>query len=107
MAAVSAAKEAMHLKLLLGELGAPNDTIHIQEDNTAAIAQATGGLRHIRKAKHYSIALRFLQQLTVDGEIKFHHLSTDRQLADIFTKPLDPEKFIHFRNQMMIDMKSS
>ena len=91
MAAVSAAKEAMHLKLLLGELGAPNDTIHIQEDNTAAIAQATGGLRHIRKAKHYSIALRFLQQLTVDGEIKFHHLSTDRQLADIFTKPLDPE----------------
>ena len=66
MAAVSPAKEALHLKLLLGELGAPNDAIHIQEDNTAAIAQATGGLRHIRKAKHYSIALRFLQQLTVD-----------------------------------------
>ena len=107
MAAVSAAKEAMHLKLLLGELGAPNDVIHIQEDNTAAISQATGGLRHIRKAKHYSIALRFLQQLTVDGEIKFHHLSTDLQLADLFTKPLDPEKFTYFRDQMMVNIHSS
>ena len=57
MAAVSAAKEALHLKLLLGELGVEQKEMVIQEDNQACIAQVKGGLRHIRKAKHYSVAL--------------------------------------------------
>merc|ERR1711912_116573 len=73
MAAVSAAKESIHLKLLLGELGVKHDKILIKEDNTACIAQAKGGLRFIRKAKHYDIALRFIQKLAVDGEVDFEY----------------------------------
>merc|ERR1711908_246386 len=73
MAAVSAAKEAIHLKLLLGELGTKHRTIKIMEDNTACIAQVKGGLRHIRKAKHYSIALRYLQKLAVNNEVDFEY----------------------------------
>ena len=92
MAAVSAAKESIHLKLLLGELGVKQKRILIKEDNTACIAQAKGGLRFIRKAKHYDIALRFLQKLAVDGEVDFEYTETKEQLADSFTKALDEKK---------------
>jgi hypothetical protein len=58
------------------------------EDNTACIAQAGTGLRHVRNANHYEVKLRFLQQLVVDKAIKFKYCSTNEQLADLFTKPL-------------------
>ena len=70
MAAVSASKEALHLKLLLKEIGVEHGILTIHEDNQACIAQATGGLRHIRKAKLYSIALRFLQKLVLDKAVR-------------------------------------
>jgi len=103
MAAVSAAKEAIHLKLLLGELGTEHRTIKIMEDNTACIAQVKGGLRHIRKAKHYSIALRYLQKLVVNNEVDFEYCETERQLADLFTKSLDEQKFKYFVDKIMYD----
>ena len=48
MAAVSAAKEAVHLKLLLKELQIDSDHIIIGEDNQACIAQVKGGLTTTR-----------------------------------------------------------
>ena len=109
MAAVSAAKEAVHLKLLLGELGVEQKEMVIQEDNQACIAQVKGGLRHIRKAKHYSVALRFLQRLVLNGDVGFAYCDTNSQLADLFTKPLDEQKFNFFASQIMYnsDVESS
>ena len=75
----------------------------IKEDNTACIAQAKGGLRFIRKAKHYDIALRFIQKLAVDGEVDFEYTETKEQLADLFTKALDEEQFKYFANRLMYD----
>ena len=70
-AAAAAAKDAVHLKTMLVELGQmPKDfPIRIAEDNSAAIAQVEAGLMHIRNAKHYAVRLRFLQQLVVDREV--------------------------------------
>ena len=93
MAAVAASKEAIHLKLLLGELGINHDKLIIEEDNAACIDQAKGGLRFIRKAKHYQIALRFIQKLYVDGEVDFKYCETKEQIADLFTKALDEPQF--------------
>ena len=73
------------------------------EDNTACIAQVKGGLRHIRKAKHYSIALRYLQKLVVNNEVDFEYCETERQLADLFTKSLDEQKFKYFVDRIMYD----
>ena len=75
----------------------------IKEDNTACISQAKGGLRFIRKAKHYDIALRFIQKLAVDGEVDFEYTETKEQIADLFTKALDEEKFKYFANKIMYD----
>ena len=101
MAAVAASKEAVHIKLLLGELGINHEKITIEEDNTACISQVKGGLRFIRKAKHYQVALRFIQKLQVDGEVDFNYCQTDEQIADLFTKALAEPKFIYFRDKVM------
>ena len=102
-AATAAAKDAIHLKNLLVELGQmPKDfPIRIAEDNSAAIAQAEAGLAHIRNAKHYAVRLRFLQQLVLDKEVEFVYTPTDEQLADFMTKPLDVTKFQRFRDVLL------
>jgi hypothetical protein len=108
-AAVAAAKDALHLQRMLVDLGysQPSTTIQIAEDNSACIAQAESGLRHVRKAKHYEVRLRFLQQLVVDRDVEFVYCPTDLMLADFFTKPLDSEKFKRFRDYMMASYQTS
>jgi len=106
-AAVLATKDALHLKKLLVDLDLsdPLTPLQIGEDNSACIAQAESGIRHVRKhvrnAKHYEIRLRFLQELVVDKRVEFVYCPTDLQLADFFTKPLDSIKFCKFRDTMM------
>jgi len=101
-AAVAAVKDAVHLKRLLIDLKLIDEfALRIMEDNSACIAQATSGLRHVRNAKHYEVKLRFLQQRVVDKEVEFVYCPTDHQLADTFTKPLDEHKFLGFRAALL------
>ena len=102
-AAVTACKEALHLKRLLVDLGLMSESagIVIAEDNSAAISQAESGIRHIRKAKHYELKLRWLQELVLSKEVSFRYTPTKEQTADLFTKPLDLDSFIRFRSQLM------
>lgn len=101
-AAVAAVKDALHLKRLLIELKLTDESpLRILEDNSACIAQANAGLRHVRNAKHYEVKLRFLQQQVVDKEVEFEYCPTNHQLADFFTKPLDMAKFLGFRELLM------
>ena len=102
-AAVVACKDAIHVKRLLIDLGlmSENTPIQIAEDNSACIAQAEAGLRHIRNAKHYQVRLRFLQDLVLSKEVEFRYTPTTEQLADLFTKPLEAETFVKFRNILL------
>ena len=83
------------------ELMGRETPIQIAEDNSACIAQAKAGLRHVRNAKHYEVKLRFLQQHVYDETVDFVYCPTDEQLADLFTKPLDEQKFVYFRDCIM------
>lgn len=101
-AAVAAAKDALHINRLLLDLKLIEKVpMQIAEDNSACIAQANSGLRHVRNAKHYEVKLAFLQQLVVDHEVEFVYCPTDQQTADFFTKPLDEEKFRNFRGRLL------
>ena len=101
-AAVSAVKDAIHIKRMLIDLKLIDDIpLKIMEDNSACIAQAEAGLRHVRNAKHYEVKLRFLQQHVVDKSIEFVYCPTDNQIADFLTKPLEERKFVYFRDLIM------
>ena len=102
-AAVMAAKDAIHIGRLMFDLGLKDEesSIQIAEDNSAAIAQAASGIRAVRKAKHYEVRLRFLQELVVQKAIEFVYCPTDIQLADLLTKPLLPDRHTTLTNALL------
>ncbi|XP_071719136.1 uncharacterized protein [Rutidosis leptorrhynchoides] len=63
-------------------------------DNTSAIAISitNNPVMHSR-TKHINVRYHFIRDHVQKGDIKLHFNSTDQQLADLFTKPLDERCF--------------
>jgi hypothetical protein len=57
-------------------------------DSTIAISVAKNPMLHSR-TKHIYVRFHFLGDHSEKGDIDLHHVDTQRQLADIFTKPID------------------
>ena len=54
------------------------------------------------QTKHIDIRHHFLRDHEAKGDIAIHHVSTEKQLADIFTKPLDESRFYALRSELNI-----
>jgi len=65
-------------------------------DNNAAISLSKNPILHSR-AKHIEIKHHFIRDHVPKGTIDLQFVSTDEQLADIFTKPLIEERFNYLR----------
>nr|ABB47276.1 retrotransposon protein, putative, unclassified [Oryza sativa Japonica Group] len=61
-------------------------------DNTNAINVAKNRVQHSR-TKHIDIRFHFLRDHVEKGDVELQFLDTKLQLADIFTKPLDSNRF--------------
>ena len=68
------------------------DHIKIFFDNTSTIHMIKNANQH-SKTKHIDIRYHFLRDHYEKGDIDIDYVSTDFQLADIFTKPLDYARF--------------
>ena len=66
--------------------------IPIYCDNTSAIAITENPVQHSR-TKHIDIRYHFIREHVMNGTVELHFVPTDKQLADIFTKPLDEATF--------------
>ena len=64
-------------------------------DNTSTI-HMTKNANQLSKTKHIEITYHFLRGHYEIRDIKIYYVSTDFQLADIFTKPLDFNRFFSF-----------
>jgi hypothetical protein len=53
-----------------------------------------------KKAKHYMMKVHYLREQREDSLFDLRKIGTDKQLADIFTKPLSDLNFVKFRNWM-------
>mmetsp|Transcript_17870 Transcript_17870/g.26381 ORF Transcript_17870/g.26381 Transcript_17870/m.26381 type:complete len:511 (+) Transcript_17870:541-2073(+) len=69
-------------------------TIYV--DNTSAIKLAQNPVFH-RRSKHIAIRHHFIRQLLTDGIVDFQYISTQDNLADLFTKPLAKPLFRRLR----------
>jgi hypothetical protein len=49
------------------------------------------------KVKHFMLRINFLIDKVRDGTIKFVHVATEDNVADILTKPLGPADFERLR----------
>jgi hypothetical protein len=65
-------------------------------DNTSAISVAKNPVLH-KKRRHVERRHHFLRDHMEKGDIEMRYVNTERQLADIFTKPLDSFRFADLR----------
>jgi hypothetical protein len=70
-------------------------------DNESAIRMADNPVEH-SCTKHIAIRYHFLRDHQQRGDIKIAYVSTKKQLADIFTKPLNEKTFTKLRNELNI-----
>jgi hypothetical protein len=68
-------------------------------DNTSVISVAKNPvfykrMRHLERRQH------FLRDHVEKGDIEMRYIDTERQLADIFTKPLDASRFAVLREEI-------
>jgi hypothetical protein len=68
-------------------------------DNDSAISLADNPIKHSR-TKHIDIRHHLLRDHQQMGDIDIYHISTENQLADIFTKPLDEKRFCRLRSEL-------
>jgi hypothetical protein len=76
-------------------------TILYQNNKSTMIWMKNGRQSLGKRAKHINVRYFFVKDRIDKGEIKIEHCPTDDMIADFFTKPLQGQKFIKFRNKIM------
>ncbi|KAG7597976.1 Retrotransposon Copia-like N-terminal [Arabidopsis suecica] len=86
-------KEVIWLVNLLHELQVPQSkSVALFCDSTAAIHIANNAVFHER-TKHLELDCHKVRECVTSGLVKTLHVTTDQQIADVFTKPLYPGQF--------------
>lgn len=99
MALYEGIKEACWLKSLLNSIKLEIlNPIIIFEDNNGCIAIANNPTDH-KRSKHIDVKYHFSRDKIAQKEIMLKYISTDKQLADPFTKPLPAIQFQKLRNE--------
>ncbi len=101
IAAASCCAQVLWMKQQLEDYGLEFANIPIKCDNTSAINLTRNPVYHSR-SKHIELRHHFLRDNVQRGSVCVEYVNTELQLADIFTKPLDKEKFFFFRNELGI-----
>jgi hypothetical protein len=70
-------------------------------DNSSAISVAKNLVFH-KRMKHLEVRHHFLRDHVEQRDIKMRYIDTERQLADIFTKPLDASRFAALREGISV-----
>ena len=95
-----AACEVAWLRKLLAVLG-----LHVQGqvviycDNISSIQLAKNPVYHAR-TKHIEVHYHFIRERVLAGDIGLVYVSTEDQIADIFTKALGAEKLRRFKTML-------
>jgi hypothetical protein len=74
------------------DFGARFERVSLMCDNTSAISVAKNPVFH-KKMRHVERRHHFLRDHLEKRDIEMRYIDTERQLADIFTKPLDSSQF--------------
>jgi hypothetical protein len=93
--------QLLWMRFTLSDFGCKFSKIPLLCDNESAIKLANNPVNHSR-TKHIDIRHHFLRDHETKGDIVLSHVSTDKQLADIFTKPLDEQRFCTLRSELNI-----
>lgn len=98
IAAADCCKECLYLKSFLKELIGSEVEVTLNVDNQSAIQLIKTGSFN-KRSKHIDVRYYFIHENYKKGKINIKYCPTDKQTADIFTKPLLNNKFnFHAQN---------
>ena len=104
-AASVALSEVLHLSYVCDEMGDPMSIpLVLQVDNAAAVAFAKGRVRRT-KMKHIDVRQAWVMALRDSNVVQVEKVGTDDNLADLFTKILDYDRFAELRGRMMVNRR--
>jgi transposase InsO family protein len=101
VAASACCAQLLWMRFALSDFGCKFSKIPLLCDNESAIKLANNPVKQSR-IKHIDIRHHFLRDHETKGDIVLSHVSTDKQLADIFTKPLDEQRFCTLRSELNV-----
>ncbi|GKC22667.1 retrovirus-related pol polyprotein from transposon TNT 1-94, partial [Tanacetum coccineum] len=84
--------QILWMRSQLTDYGFTFNNIPLYYDNKSAIALCCNNVQHSR-SKHIDIRHHFIREQVVNGVVELYFVTTDSQLADIFTKALPRERF--------------
>ena len=86
---------------MLTEYNVTQNVMTLFCDNLSAINISKNPIQHSR-TKHIDIRHHFIRDLVEDKVITLEHVTSELQLADIFTKALDATQFENLRGKLGI-----
>lgn len=104
IAACAGANDAMFIRYLLEDIGAPQGPTRVYEDNRATriIVQNPGILR--KRSRHFEVRFYKVQEYETRGLTRMVQVPTLSQLADLLTKNTTTKIFLRLRNIIMGDV---
>lgn len=103
MALSATVQEAMWWRGLMSQLGL-KQPVELRCANQSAICVAKNG-GYTPRTKHIDIRHHFIRDALDQNALKLNYVSTDQQVADGLTKPLDRIKLM--RNRMAMGINAS
>lgn len=98
----SASNEIIWLRRLLREFGVfLNGPTPLHANNTSAISIAKNMIFHER-TKHIEVDCHFIRQCVVKGTIQLPQVSSEHQLADLFTKAMPKSSHDYFSSKLLL-----
>jgi hypothetical protein len=81
------------------DFGVRFERVPLMCDTTSAISVAKNPIFH-KKMRHVVRRHHFLRDHVEKRDTEIRYINTERQLADIFTKPLDSSRFADLRGEI-------
>jgi hypothetical protein len=106
VAAGQCCAQLLWMRQTLQDFGYNLSKVPLLCDNESAICMADNPVEHSR-TKHIDIRRHFMRDHQQKRDIEVFYISTENQLADIFTKPLDEKTFCRLRSELnVLDSRS-
>lgn len=99
IAAADCCKELVYLKMLLEELGHESE-VELKVDNQSSIRLMKSDIIN-KRSKHIDIKYHFIRDCVQKKIVNVEYCQSDKNIADIFTKPLVKEKFEKHRDVLV------
>jgi hypothetical protein len=101
VAAGQCCAQLLWMRQILRDFGYNLSKVPLLCGNEGAIRLADNPVEHSR-TKHIDIRHHFLRDHQQKGDIDIYRISTENQLVDIFTKPLDEKTFCRLRSELNV-----